>query len=160
MKWHVALTAALLALPVAAHAQPPAENRPAAEQKRRPPMFANVSPEGRKLLGEAMRANSREHRQALDDARNRVNRLVAAEKLDVPALRQAMEAERRLVDASHARRQAALLAALQKMSVEDRKTFAAEATRGRESVNARTSEWRKRTDEILRQMRGNRPPRD
>ena len=159
MKLHVALTAALLALPVAAHAQRP-DQRPAAEHNRRPPMFANVSPEGRKLLSEAMRANNQEHRRALRDARNQVNELVAADRLDVPALRQAMEAERRLVDASHARRQAALLAALQKLSVEDRKAFAAEATRGRASVEARTAEWRKRADEILRQIRGNQPPRD
>ena len=55
----------------------------------------------------------------------------------------AMEDERRLVDAQHAKRQASLLAAIQKLSPADRKAFAEDARNARARVEARTSQWRK-----------------
>ncbi|MFN3371612.1 MAG: periplasmic heavy metal sensor [Sphingomonadaceae bacterium] len=119
--------------------------------------FGNVSPEGRKVLVEAMRM-SKEDRAAIIAQRDRINELLAADRLDVAALRRAMEAERRLVDHHHARRQAAMLDAFQKLSAEDRKAFAADARRGRAMAEGRTEEWRRWAEEIRRRMRDLPPP--
>ena len=105
-------------------------------------MFSSVSPEGRKILAEAMRGPA-ENNAAIRTARDKVNSVVGADKLDVNALKRAMDEERRLVDAQHARRQQALLAAIQKLAPEDRKAFAADAMKARINVERRTAEWRK-----------------
>jgi hypothetical protein len=57
-----------------------------------------------------------------------------------------MAEERRLVDAQHARRQAALLEAFQKLSAADRKAFAERALRGRAMAEERAAEWRRRVE--------------
>lgn len=162
MKTLILATAALLAAPVLAQTPPPppppsqpqAPATGAAPQRpdrarivhmQRGPMFGNVSPEGRKILGEAMRGSA-EDRTAVHAARDKVNAAVGADKLDLNALKRAMDEERRLVDAQHARRQQALLAAVQKLSVEDRKAFAADARKARVNVEKRTAEWRKGAD--------------
>lgn len=156
MKTLILATAALLAAPAlaqtAAPAAPaaPAAGTPKAEHPRsmhmqRGPMFGSVSPEGRKTLGEAMRA-SEDDRKAVRASRDRINALVGADKLDVAALKRAMDEERRLIDAQHAKRQAALLAAVQKLSAEDRKAFAADALKARADIEKRTAEWRKWAD--------------
>lgn len=121
--------------------------------------FANISPEGRQILAEAMRAESRaEDRQRMAAARDRIHALVAAERLDVAALRRAMEEERRLVDQMHAARQARMLAAFQKMSPEDRKAFAENATRGRRMAEGRAEEWRAWAEQFRERMRDMPPP--
>ncbi len=149
MKPIAPLAALLLATPAFAQSAPPVPPAPPMMKVyRHGPMFGSMTPEGRKILSEAMQAYNKADRQALRDARDAINAQVAAERLDVAALRRAMEAERRLVDAQHAKRQAALLAALQKVSVEDRRAFAQDATRGRAEVEARTAEWRKRAEDI------------
>ncbi|WP_448582392.1 hypothetical protein [Thermaurantiacus sp.] len=61
---------------------------------------------------DALRSSTPEKWAALRTARDRVNVLIAADRLDVPALRRAMEEERRLVDQQQVRRQAALLEAV------------------------------------------------
>jgi uncharacterized membrane protein len=95
-------------------------------------IFGNVSPEGRAVLHQAMRDHaSQSDRQALRDARDRVAVLLSAETLDVRALKLAMDAERKLVDAQQAKRQASMLAAFQKLSHADRKAFVEDAARGR-----------------------------
>lgn len=113
-------------------------------------MFRNLSPEGRKLMVEAMRPLADPQQRAqVKAARDRVNQLLVADRLDAAALGRAMDEERRLVDAQHARRQQALLGALQKMSAEDRKAFAASSRMGRE-----------RMDDMMRRYRaGNGPTR-
>ena len=92
----------------------------------------------------------------LDDLRQRLRlrfhrtgQRVAAEgaetypaRLDAGALGRAMDDERRLVDAQHAKRQQALLGALQKMSVEDRKAFAASSQMGRERMDGMMQRYR------------------
>lgn len=123
----------------------------------RGPMFGAVSPEGRQILGEAMRAVTREDRAALVAARDRINALVAADKLDLRAVGQAMEAERRMVDAGHAKRQAALLAALPRLSQEDRQAFAEDARTGRDNMEARAAQWRKRLEANRARMGDARP---
>jgi hypothetical protein len=157
MKSLVILAAgALLAAPAIAQAPAPPAGAEAPMKGKRAGgerMFATVSPEGRALLLDAMRAGRSEDRGELRAARDRINALVAADRLDVPALEQAMADERRLVNAQHERRQAAMLAAFAKMSAEDRRAFAADARLGRARAEARAAEWRKRAED-RRERRG------
>ncbi|TPE59812.1 hypothetical protein FJQ54_12850 [Sandaracinobacter neustonicus] len=158
MKTLILATAALMAAPALAQTAPPPLAAPPAAAaegrlKLRPmriqhaPLFGNVSPEGRAILLESMKADQSD-RPALKAARDRINTLVGADKLDVPALKRAMEDERKLVDAQHVKRQSALLAAFQKLSPADRKAFADDARKGRDRVEARVIRWRE----------GNPPP--
>ncbi len=132
--------------PGAGDYRPWAERGPRAERRAGPlQRFANMSPEGRQVLAEAMRGEAgAEERARVRAARDRVLALVAAERLDVAALRRAMEEERRLVEQQHAARQARMLAAFQKMSAEDRRAFAENAMRGREMAELRAERWRSR----------------
>ncbi len=103
---------------------------------RHPGMFAGMSPEGRRMMVESMKAFSNaQDRSALKAARDRVNQAVAADRFDPAALAKAMDDERRIVDGQHARRQQALIAALQKLSPEDRKAFAKASQMGRERMS-------------------------
>lgn len=148
LSFAAAATAALLAVPAFAQT-PPAAAQPNTTPQGRPMMrdgqqgqhprmhgmFANMSPEGRKLMINSMRSTHDAPQQAqLKAARDRVNQLVAADRLDAAALTRAMDDERRLVDGQHVRRQQALVAALQKLSPEDRKAFAAASQMGRERM--------------------------
>jgi Spy/CpxP family protein refolding chaperone len=146
------LAATLLAAPAAAQSAPPAQPSAAATaaepqvrhmQMGRGMMFPSVSPEGRAILRETMRGDPAD-RQAIRAARDRINGLVGAERLDTVALKREMDAERRLVDSHHAKRQASMLAAIQKLSPADRKAFAADARRGRDRVEMRMRQWRER----------------
>lgn len=152
MKTIILATAALLAAPAIAQTAPsaapvpPGADAPRRDGARAVPrgaMFPNVSPEGRAILRETLREGSPEDRAALMAARDRINSLVGAERLDVAALKRAMDDERRLVDSHHAKRQANMLAAIQKLSPADRKAFAEDARNARARVEARTSQWRK-----------------
>lgn len=168
MKILIAVSAALLAAPVLAQAASPAPPAavPGAEPQRervrmmrmhRQDMWANVSPEGRAILRETLKGDPKD-REATRAARDRINAIVGAEKLDVSALKRAMEDERRLVDAQHASRQARMLAAIQKLSPADRKAFAEDARRGRADIEARTAEWRKWAQEYRNRMKDMPPP--
>ncbi|MFQ3595404.1 MAG: periplasmic heavy metal sensor [Sphingomonadaceae bacterium] len=165
--------AACLAAPALAQPAPPAPPAapPAAKSGERhayarerkgprgtPRMFGNVSEEGRAVLSEAMRTTTPEDRAAVRAARDRVNALIAAERLDVPALRRAMEDERRLVSQLQARRQAALLEAVQKLSPADRKAFAEDAGKGRRMAEDRAAQWRQWAEEVRRRMADMPPP--
>jgi Spy/CpxP family protein refolding chaperone len=151
VKTLIAATLALLAAPVLAQAAQPApptgyeagNERMRSSRMHRGDMWANVSPEGRAILRETLRAAPQD-REAIRASRDRINAIVGAEKLDVAALRKAMADERRLVDAQHANRQASMLAAIQKLSPADRKAFAEDARRARADVEARAAQWRKR----------------
>jgi TRAP-type C4-dicarboxylate transport system substrate-binding protein len=88
--------------------------------------FGGLSPEGRQILGEAMRPQvTAQDREAMRSARQRVLNLIAADKLDVAAVRRAQAAERELAVRQHERQQAAMLSAYQKLSAADRKAFVA-----------------------------------
>ncbi len=179
MKTLILAAAALIAAPAIAQtapaqtspsATPQAQNETQAQQPRmkrmeagrmkhrRGPMFENVSAEGREILFAAMRKDMGEHRAEMRAARDRINSLVGAEKLDVAALKKAMDAERKLVDAHHARRQTAMLEAFQKLSPADRKAFAEDAGKSRARVEARTKEWRERAEQRRERMRTQAPP--
>lgn len=163
-----ALLAGVLSAPALAQTPPPPPAAGAAQAlPERPPMrgpgraergraFGNMSPEGRQKLAEAMRA-ARMDRTEIIAQRDRINALIEADRLDVAALRRAMAEERRLVDQQHARRQEAMLSALQAMRVEDRKAFAASAREGRARAEGRAEAWRNWADRE-RPRRGDGPP--
>jgi Spy/CpxP family protein refolding chaperone len=167
-----ATLAAAIAAPALAQAAPPAPpvppaGSPSVEQRRevrvyrmdrREGMFGNVSVEGRALLSEALRTNRPEDRAQVQAARDRINTLIAAERLDMAALRKAMADERRIVDEQHARRQAALLEAVGKLTPADRKAFAEDAMKGRRQAEARADEWRRWAEEYRRRMKDMPPP--
>lgn len=160
--------AALLAAPALAQASPPPPQPPAPPAATPgkgprhalggPRMFGNVSEEGRALLSAALRSSTPEDRAALRAARDRVNALIAADRLDVPALRRAMDEERRLVAQQQARRQAALLEAVQKLSLADRRAFAADAGKGRRKAERRAAEWRAWAEAYRQRLRDMPPP--
>jgi uncharacterized membrane protein len=145
---YVALLAALMAAPVLAQsAPPPASNTEAASQRKAMVLnrgaFANMSDAGRATMREAMRAqHDPGHWEKLRTARDRVSAVLAAERLDVAALKRAMDEERQLADSQQARRQAAMLEAFQKLSVADRQAFAADAGKSRERIENRVRIWR------------------
>lgn len=152
MKTLALATMALFAAPVLAQSAPPAPpaSPQAAAERAKPrmprmahpgPNFSNISPEGRAILRETMKADAAD-RAALKTARDRINALLAADRLDTAALKRAMDEERRLVDVQHGKRQTAMLAAFQKMSAADRKAFAQDAARSRSEVEARVKRWR------------------
>lgn len=166
MKMIILASAALLATPALAQSASPA-TQPAAQSSsqsatpadagRRGHMmrpgskrsmhrgnpFEGVSAEGRRALMTAMRS-SPEDRAAVSAARDKVSKVLAADKLDARALKAAMDEERRAVDAQHVQQQQRMLAAIEKLSVEDRKAFAAATQKARAEMQARMTEWRAR----------------
>ncbi|QMW23649.1 periplasmic heavy metal sensor [Sandaracinobacteroides saxicola] len=153
----ILLSAALIAAPALAQTPPPPPppGAPAAAVPDMPPregrmgregrMFGSVSPEGRTILWAAMRpADARGDRAAIKAARDRVSDILSADRLDVPALRRAMDEERKLVDAMQAKRQAAMLDAFQKLTPADRKAFVADARQGRDRLEMGMKRWRER----------------
>lgn len=163
MKSFILATAALLAAPVMA--QPAAsQTAPAAQSQqqdgsrarmmrpgskghmRHGRMFAGMSADGQKLILNAMRS-SPEDRAAVKAARDKIAGLLGADKLDSKALKSAMDEERRTVDAQHARQQQRLLDALGKLSVQDRKAFAAATQKARTEMRNRTAQWRARASQ-------------
>lgn len=100
--------------------------------------WANLSPAGQAVMRDMMRQGMDEGQRApLRAARDRITTIVAADRLDVAALRSAMDDERRLMEAEHVRRQEAMVAALQKLSPADRKLFAQNAQAGRARMHQR-----------------------
>ncbi len=88
-------------------------------------MFGKLSPEGRDTMRQAMAGGPREvDRAAVDAARKKMLDVLAADRLDVAALRSAMAEERAVAARQQETHQAAMLAAFQKLSVTDRKAFA------------------------------------
>ncbi len=116
--------------------------------------FAGMSAEGRATLREAMRPQpTPQDRQAVRNARQRVLSLLAAEKLDVGAVRRAQAAERELVVKQHERQQEAMLAAYQKLSVADRRAFADGMRDREEMMLERLKKSRQRLEEMEKRMR-------
>lgn len=108
-------------------------------------MFASLSESGRATMMEAMKASDwRGDRTAVRAARDRMLTILEADKLDTGALKKAMEDERAISNASHDRRQTAMLAAFSKLSVEDRKAFVTEARQMRERMQERMGERKQR----------------
>lgn len=110
-------------------------------------LYAGMSEEGRRSLSEAMRGNPQDRlaeRRAVSAARDKVMTILEAERLDSAALRRAMDEERTAAEATHQRRQAAVFAALQRLSPADRKAFAANARAMKNRMDDRLRAWEAR----------------
>ena len=86
--------------------------------------LAGLTPEGRKILGDAMRGARDGNRDAIGVARQKMLELLEADRLDVGALRRAMSEEHALAERQQQQNQDAMLSAFQKLSPRDRKAFA------------------------------------
>jgi uncharacterized membrane protein len=116
--------------------------------------FAGMSAEGRATLRQAMKPQQTpQDREAVRAARQRVLNLLAAEKLDVAAVRRAQAAERELVLKQHERQQEAMLAAYQKLSAADRQAFAAGMRDREERMLESLKRARQRIEEMEKRMR-------
>ncbi len=134
------LVALLIAAPVAA--QMPAPGEPEAVAPRGHgmgnPMFAGMSEAGRLTMRSAMHGEERQaEHAAVAAARDRMLAALDAERLDVGAVRRAMDDERDAANAAKVRHQAALLTAFQQLSVADRRAFVANTRAMRSRVEAR-----------------------
>lgn len=110
-------------------------------------MFAGMSEAGQAIMREAMRSGGdpRADRDAVKAARDRMLTVLDADRLDPGALKRAMDDERKAAQASHDRRQSAMLAGFEKLSVTDRKAFVASAREMKARMEARVGkmrEWR------------------
>lgn len=135
MKLLIAAAAMLTALPVLATAsasppQPGMNAAPAHAKGKHFRPFANMSEAGRRTMLAAMwpggNADKADH-DRVRASRDRMLGLLAADRLDPVALRRAMDDERAAANAMRARRQGAMLQAVQSLSIADRKAFVAEA---------------------------------
>jgi hypothetical protein len=107
-------------------------------------MFAGMSDAGQATMRDAMKAGGdpRSDHEAVKAARDRMLALLDADSLDVAALKRAMDDERKIAQASHDRRQAAMLAGFTKLSTADRKAFVANARTMKARMEARVGEMR------------------
>lgn len=108
-------------------------------------LYAGMSEEGRAVMRTAMRADfdeRRDERAKIKAARDKMLAIVEAETLDVRALKAAMDEERSIAAASHVRRQEAMLAGLEQLSVADRKAFVEGARASRERIAERLEQRR------------------
>ncbi|MDO9488910.1 MAG: periplasmic heavy metal sensor [Sphingomonadaceae bacterium] len=163
LKAAAAALAVAIAAPAFAQGQPPGPPPRDVQIRRISPgmtgfhemdRFAGMSAEGRATLREAMKPRqSAEDRAAVRAARQRVLTLIAAERLDVAAVRRAQAAERDLVVKQHERQQDAMLAAYQKLSVADRKAFADGMRDREERMLEGLKKARERIDEMEKNMR-------
>jgi uncharacterized membrane protein len=113
--------------------------------------FDALSPEGRKIMTDAMASARDQHRADHDKiaaAREKMLAVLEADKLDVTALKRAMDEEQATSNAARDRMQAAMISGFTKLSVQDRKAFAAYARAMRNRMQARMERWE--------QMRGKR----
>ena len=95
-----------------------------------PRPFAGMSEAGRRAVTEALHPSKnidRGDRERVGAARDRMLAVLGADRLDPQALKRAMDDERDAATAMHARRQAAVLQALQGLSAADRREFVADA---------------------------------
>ncbi|MFC3714160.1 periplasmic heavy metal sensor [Sphingoaurantiacus capsulatus] len=153
----------VVAAPLFAQTPPPAPGAPTKEMQIRrlsPGMqfhgdrFEGMSPEGRAILREAMKPQvTPQDREAVKAARKKVLGLIAADRLDVSAVRSAQAAERDLVVKQHERQQAAMLAAYQKLSAADRKAFAGGMRDREERMLDSLKKSRERMEEMEKRIR-------
>ena len=116
--------------------------------------FEGMSAEGRATLRAAMKPQQTpQDREAVRAARQRVLTLLAADRLDVVAVRRAQAAERDLVIKQHERQQEAMLVAYQKLSPADRKAFASGMRDREERMLDSLKKARERIDEMEKRMR-------
>jgi Spy/CpxP family protein refolding chaperone len=164
------IAAPLITAPAFAQSAPPAPPAPAAAPHHAAPhhgagakmgrhmgMFPSMSEAGRAIMREAMMAggNRRDDRQKVEAAREKMLAALEAERFDAGAVKRAMEEERTLADATRQQRQAAMLAAFQKLSPEDRKAFVTDSRAMKARMKGRMEGWRDR----VRPLRSTGEPR-
>ncbi len=164
------IAAPLITAPAFAQSAPPAPPAPAAAPHHAAPhhgagakmgrhmgMFPSMSEAGRAIMREAMMAggNRRDDRQKVGAAREKMLAALEAERFDAGAVKRAMEEERTLADATRQQRQAAMLAAFQKLSPEDRKAFVTDSRAMKARMKGRMEGWRDR----VRPLRSTGEPR-
>jgi Spy/CpxP family protein refolding chaperone len=141
----------IVASPVLAQTPPPASPSTSAatpeaamghhEGRRGGRMFSSLSEAGRATMREAMQASSRRTERAeIKAARDKMLTILEADRLDTAALKRAMDEERSIAATSHEKRQTAMLGALTKLSVTDRKAFVTEARQMRANMQERMRE--------------------
>lgn len=105
-------------------------------------MFGSMSDAGRRTMIEAMKgADPRADHEATKAARDRVLDVLDNDRLDVTALKRALDDEREASTAARMRHQAAMLAGFQKLSVADRKAFVADARAMRDRMEGKMKAW-------------------
>ncbi len=168
----IALAALLLASPALAQMPPPPPAAPPAAADQRghggnwmaKRMFPSMSEAGRAVIREAMMAGDdrKANRQKVEAAREKLLAALAADRLDIAAVKRAMDEERAVAETSRNAKQAAMLAAFQKLSAEDRKAFAADSRAMKARMEQRMAGWREgwkdRRDDRRGDRRGDTPP--
>ncbi len=162
------ISAMAFTAPAFAQPAPPAPPAPAATPHHAAPdhgggprmgrhmgMFPSMSETGRAIMREAMMAggNRRDDRQKVEAAREKMLAALVAERFDASAVKRAMDEERTVSDATRQQRQAAMLAAFQKLSPEDRKAFVTDSRAMKARMQGRMEGWRDR----MHQRRGGEP---
>lgn len=145
----VALAALLMAAPALAQMPPPppgAADHRGHQGMMGQRMFPSMSEAGRQTIREAMMAGDdrKANRQKVEAAREKLLTALAADRLDVAAVKRAMDEERAVAESSRDAKQAAMLAAFQKLTPEDRKAFAADSRAMKERMGKRMADWRER----------------
>jgi uncharacterized membrane protein len=114
-----------------------------------------MSPEGRAIIRQSMKDAMPDaaNRQAMEQARSEIVRLMSVEPLDAAAMRRAMAREREIAGQAQASRHEAMLTALLKLSPADRKLYAA----GWREAAERGRNWKERMKERREQRQEERP---
>lgn len=117
-------------------------------------VLAGLSTDGQRIMREAMRPQrpTEAEQSAVRAARERTLSLIAADKLDVSAIRKAQAEERAAAMAQHARQQDAMLAAYQRLSAADRKAFVDGMRGNQDRMRDALKKARERLDEMEKRM--------
>lgn len=110
-------------------------------------MFDALSPEGRKIMVDAMASaadDRREDRAKVRAARDRMMAVLEADRLDTSALKRVMDEEQAASTSRRDRMQAAMIAGFSKLSTADRKAFVAYSRAMKNRMEARMEQWQKR----------------
>ena len=122
-------------------------------------MFPTMSEAGRQAMQDAMQAggNRREDRQKMEAVRDKLLNIVAGDRLDIAAVKRVMDEERALADASRQQRQTAMLAALQKLSPQDRQAFVTDSRAMKARMQNRMEGWRGRMKDRMHDRMSGEP---
>ena len=110
-------------------------------------MFDALSPEGRKIMAEAMASAAGDRRAQQVEvraARDRMMAVLEADRLDTAALKRAMDEEQLAANGKRDRMQAAMIGGFTKLTVTDRKAFVAYARAMKNRMEARMEKWQQR----------------
>ncbi len=149
----ILLTSAVLVLPVSALAQAAAPPEPPRKEGRMKmghggemggmrlrDMMAKLSPEGRKIMADAVKAQMQQgmaNREKLRTVREKILAAMSADKFDASALKRAFAEERALSGDAQEQRHDALANAMAKLSPTDRQSLVAGMREARDRAQQR-----------------------